>query len=190
MPKVLDRFPQPLKFQTLFPNGTDDLNNPVIFPLILPRAETKNQRIVTEVTKIVYDLGGATHLLNSEVAAAAGFRISVHYTGDFAAADNDHINPTSTIGDEKVLDAFSLLAQSEVASAVGVVQSILPQVYTHYLGDSSGYGLIFPGDRLFVSITNSVSTTQHTLGVAIYYRQHLVGLDEFLGILAARQQHT
>lgn len=192
----LDKFPQPLKFQQLWPNATDDLNNEVVFPLMLPRRETANTRIVTEITKIQYDMGGALTALMDQVETGGlsekGMRVSLTYNNTVTAAENDDVIGTMTIGDENVIDALGMVYKQDYdVSTSGAVALAIggEQVITHYLADVDGRGLIFPGDRLYISISTNKNLSSHTLGIAIYYRQRLVGLTEFLGILAARQQH-
>jgi len=178
---VKDRFPQPLSFQVAGPNATDDLGNEIEFPLVLPRAETGNTRIVTEVVKVVYDLGGSLHALSAD---ADGLRVSLSYRA-LLAAENDHAFPTATIGHEAVLDAIQF--QINHSGTAGSAETN-GAVVEHHIGAGGG-GLIFPGNKLFINLSTDVDLSGHFIGVSIFYRQHLVGLTEFMGILAARQQN-
>ncbi len=174
-----DRFPQPVSFQVLLTGtGTDSLGHEIEFPLVLPRAETASTRIVTEVLKVVWDLNRNIH---GHAADNTGFRASLSYRA-LTAAENDHLVPTATVGHEAVLTTVGTTVN--LATVVGF--QITPHTITQELG-SGGFGLIFPGNKLFVNFSGN-SFFAATVGCEIYYRQHLVGLTEFMGILATRQQ--
>lgn len=176
-----DRFPQPLAWQKALPNATDDLGIELEFPLVLPRAETTNTRIVTEVVKVVWDTGGA---LSKLTGTLDGLRAALSYR-PLTAAENDHATPTATVGHEAVMDAIQI---NGLHIGTAATAAIFSSHLEHSLG-GGGYGLIFPGNKLYLNMSNDVDMSGHYLGVEIYYRQHLVGLTEFMGILATRQQN-
>lgn len=175
-----DRFPQPVSWQKTGIGAADSLANEIEFPLVLPRAETENTRIVTEITKIVYDVPARAIAV---AVTGSGLRMSLTYRG-LTAVENDQTVPTATVGHEAVLDAFSIVNEHNGTAASA---QVVGGVYEHSIG-SGGAGLIFPGNKLFVNISSNVDTSASTYGISVYYRQHLVGLTEFMGILATRQQ--
>jgi hypothetical protein len=175
----MDKFPQPLKFQALGPNATDILGTELEFPQILPQQESASKRIVTEVTKIVYDFQNPSAVLT---AAGTGIRVTLSYRA-LTAAENDQDTGTASLGSEAVLDGVSLSA-----TVVTTGGSVLESPITHDLTDANGKGILFAGGRLFHNISSDLNTSSLTFGVAIYYRQRLVGLTEWLGIFASRQQ--
>ncbi len=193
MPHFADRFPQPLKFQ--FSGAPSSvLGTEITFPLILPRRETDEKRIVTEILSVTYDFAGSLVTLVSELALTGegtieGCRISLAYRV-LSATEAAVANPSATLGHEAIIDAVDFRAIMREEGAAGTSLQIVPvsSIVTHGLIGGAGNGILIPGDKIYFHIT-STSATSTRIGVSIVYRQHLVGLTEFLGILAARQQH-
>jgi len=179
---VTDKFPQPLKFQVAGPNATDDLNNRVDFPEIIQEGTNPNFRIATEIVKIRYDFSPS---VLANLVSGGGLRIAVHYQNNLTAAQNDQDTATATLGDEALLDTFSI-TRNDFGTAGNAQISILP--WEHDLSGPDGRGILFPGTFLFISLSTDVDTSGDTIGVSIVYRQHRVALVEFLGMIASRQQ--
>ncbi len=187
-----DRFPQPTKYEFTLPNATDLLGQELRFPLVLPRRETESQRIVTEVISVKYDFGGGLAVLNAIAMATAStqaaIRASISYRA-LNAAENDQTAPLASLGDIAVLDVFTYTAESDGAAAAGFVAMATPEIVVSDLTGGVGVGQIIPGDRLFLNISTNQDLSARVFGLIINYRQHLVGLNEYLGILAAFQQN-
>ena len=181
--RSVDRFPQPLKFEKAWPNATEDVSNTVQFPLILPRKETANTRIVTEITRVIYDFSNIIGVFASANQTAA---IKLSYRQLTSGEAEAGGTAEATIGNEAILDTATVANLADGTEANFVV--VHPTI-SHDLSDG-GLGILIPGDKLFIALSDTSDQTAAKAGVAIYYRQHLVGLTEYLGIIAARQQQS
>ena len=176
------------------PNATSDLGVEMRFPLVLPRNETRHRRITTEIISIKYDFAGAVGAVLTETAAGSanhleGVRVALSYRPLIAAEVAPGL-PTATIGDIAILDIADFEAFLNIDGTPANSQIVpFTSLVEHNLTGGTGRGLIIPGDRIFYNINTGVNLSTKTMGVVIYYRQHLVDTSEYLGILAGFQQN-
>lgn len=188
----MDIFPQPAKFElALTAAAEDSLGNELRFPLTLAARETETQAIVTEIVAVKYDTGGLKRDLAfaTMTAAASAFFARTSLTFRAAtAAENDENTGTMTIGDVNVLD-IQHVGTVGAWTAAGSTLVDVNEVEVHDLTMGTGVGRLIPGDRIFINCTHGTVASAHTLGIEVFYRQHMVGFREFRGILASLQQN-
>lgn len=188
MGKGADVFPQPLKFETALPNATDVLGVELRFPLVLPRKETQDSRIVTEIVAVKFDVGASVEAL---ATGGTGLRVALAYR-ELSAAENDQTAATVSLGNIAIVDVLSFSGAVEAGGGAGTGVpnfAAYSGIYSHNLTGGTGFGYLIPGDRLFLNISTDEDLSTQTLGVVIYYRQRLIGLKEYIGILAGFQQN-
>ena len=179
-----DVFAQPVKYEFTGPNDTDSLGNEIRFPLVLPHSETESKRIVTEIVSWAFDTGGAQTKM---ATSAQGINASLSFR-PLTAAENDHDVPTATVGDIGVLDRINIRLHNNGTPATS---HFTQDVFRRDLTGGTGFGVLLPGDRLYFNVTagGTLNISAHTLGLVVHYRQHLVGLTEFYGLLAMFMQN-
>ncbi len=165
-------YAQPVKFERTGPNATTDVGVEIRIPFVHARRETDQLRVVTEILAVRYDMKGLA------LATAASRAIALSFTALSAA----EVDPSTglSIGNTNIIDQISF--QNAFTTTGGVAASM---PITHFLTGGSGFGKLIPGDRMFYNAESSVADNTKNWGLEIYYRQALVGLVEFMGILAS-----